>query len=235
MKVFPVVILAGGLGTRLGDISKKVPKSMVLLDKKPFLHYQLKYLNLQGVKRVIICLGYLGKQIEDFFGNGAKYNLEIIYSPEGDQKLGTGGALLNAKNLLPDYFFLMYGDSFLPISFQDVQSFFLQNSCLALMTVMNNANKWDKSNVVLRQNNLIFYDKFNTDLEMNYIDYGLSLLSKKTLLFYKFNKKFDLSKFYNSLSIDKFLHGYVVKKRFYEIGSIIGLDETRKFLKNYFR
>ena len=72
---------------------------------------------------------------------------------------------------------------FLPISFQDVQSFFfLENSCLALMTVMNNANKWDKSNVVLKQNNLIFYDKFNTDLEMNYIDYGLSLLSKKTLL-----------------------------------------------------
>ena len=105
MKVFPVVILAGGLGTRLGDISKKVPKSMVLLDKKPFLHYQLKYLNLQGVKRVIICSGYLGKQIEEFFGNGAKYNLEIIYSPEGDQKLGTGGALLNAKNLLPDCFF----------------------------------------------------------------------------------------------------------------------------------
>ena len=66
MKVFPVVILAGGLGTRLGDISKKVPKSMVLLDKKPFLHYQLKYLNLQGVKRVIICSGYLGEQIEEF-------------------------------------------------------------------------------------------------------------------------------------------------------------------------
>ena len=125
----------------------------------------------------------------------------------------------------------MYGDSFLPINFQDVQSFFLQNSCLALMTVMNNANKWDKSNVVLKQNNLIFYDKFNTDLEMNFIDYGLSLLSKKVLFFYKFNKKFDLSKFYNSLSIDKFLHGYIVKKRFYEIGSIIGLDETRKFLK----
>ena len=57
------------------------------------------------------------------------------------------------------------------------------------MTVMNNANKWDKSNVVLKQKNLIFYDKFNTDLEMNYIDYGLSLLSKKALLFYKFNKK----------------------------------------------
>ena len=84
----------------------------------------------------------------------------------------------------------MYGDSFLPISFQDVQSFFGK---FLPQTVMNNANKWDKSNVVLRQNNLIFYDKFNTDLEMNYIDYGLSLLRKyffinliKNLIFQNF-------------------------------------------------
>ena len=85
MKVFPVVILAGGLGTRLGDISKKTPKSMILIDKKPFLHYQLKYLKLQGVKRVIICTGHLGNQIEEFFESGSKYNLEIIYSSEGNQ------------------------------------------------------------------------------------------------------------------------------------------------------
>ena len=214
MKVFPVVILAGGLGTRLGDISKKVPKSMVLLDKKPFLHYQLKYLNLQGVKRVIICSGYLGEQIEEFFGNGAKYNLEIIYSPEGDQKLGTGGALLNAKNLLPDYFFLMYGDSFLPINFQDVQSFFLQNSCLALMTVMNNANKWDKSNVVLKQNNLIFYDKFNTDLEMNFIDYGLSLLSKKVLFFINLIKNLIFQNFIILCQLTNFYMDILLKRDF---------------------
>ena len=214
MKVFPVVILAGGLGTRLGDISKKVPKSMVLLDKKPFLHYQLKYLNLQGVKRVIICSGYLGEQIEEFFGNGAKYNLEIIYSTEGDQKLGTGGALLNAKNLLPDYFFLMYGDSFLPINFQDVQSFFLENSCLALMTVMNNANKWDKSNVVLRQNNLIFYDKFNTDLEMNYIDYGLSLLSKKAFFFINLIKNLIFQNFIILCQLTNFYMDILLKRDF---------------------
>ena len=139
--MYPVVILAGGLATRLRPLTESVPKALIEVANTPFISWQLKYLHFQGVSSVLICLGYLGSMIEEFIGDGAGYGLDIQYSYEDKQLLGTGGAINQALHLLPEDFFILYGDSFLPINFNDVQKCYIDRKRMGLMTVLKNQNQ----------------------------------------------------------------------------------------------
>jgi NDP-sugar pyrophosphorylase family protein len=97
--ICPVVILAGGIGSRLGKLTKKRPKALVKINGKPFIYYQLKLLRKKGIKEVVLCIGYLGAQIKKYVGNGKKFNLNVTYSYE-KKLLGTGGAIMNAFPLI---------------------------------------------------------------------------------------------------------------------------------------
>ena len=109
--MIPVAILAGGLATRLGDVTKTIPKALLDIAGKPFIAYQLELLRAAGVTKVVMCIAHLADQIEAVLGDGHAYGLEIAYSH--DKLLGTGGALRNALPLLGDEFLVMYGDSYL--------------------------------------------------------------------------------------------------------------------------
>src|SRR4051812_33410009 len=119
MNPLQAVILAGGLGTRLGTITKETPKPLVNIKGKPFLEWQLQFLADQGVKKFLLLTGYKGEMIENYFGNGKKWGFNISYSQEA-LPLGTGGALLQAVPKLADRFLLLFGDSFLPVSSVDL-------------------------------------------------------------------------------------------------------------------
>ena len=101
-----VVILAGGLGIRLRLLTQSLPKPMVLIKGKPFLEYQLEMLKKNGFEDFILCTGYLGEKIEEYFDNGEKMGIHIKYSKE-NTPLGTGGALKNAQKLLENEFVLI--------------------------------------------------------------------------------------------------------------------------------
>ncbi len=103
--MLPVAILAGGLATRLRPITEKIPKSLVPVAGKPFICHQLNYLREQGLKKVILCIGYLGEMIQEVVGNGENFGLSVNYSLDGSVLLGTGGALKQALPLLVDEFF----------------------------------------------------------------------------------------------------------------------------------
>ena len=135
-----VVILAGGLATRLGNLTRNQPKSMVKVWGKPFLEYQLEVLRRGGIEDIILCIGHMGEQIERHFGNGSKYGVNIEYSTE-DKLLGTAGALKKAEALLNGRFFTMYGDSYLFLDFSLVMSYFESRNKLALMTVYKNYDR----------------------------------------------------------------------------------------------
>jgi len=113
-----VVILAGGKGTRLRPITYQVPKPMVPIHGKPFLQYQLELIKSLGINEVLLLVGYLGKQIEEYFGGGPKFGLNIEYSYENNP-LGTGGALKNAEEKLAEKFLLLNGDTFLPMDYEN--------------------------------------------------------------------------------------------------------------------
>jgi NDP-sugar pyrophosphorylase family protein len=222
----PVAILAGGLATRLRPVTEKIPKSLVDIGGKPFLIRQLEYLKCQGITRVVLCLGYLGDQVEKVVGKGSDFALEVSYSYDGPNLLGTGGALRQALPLLGEQFFVFYGDSYLPIDFQAVEQSFLLSSKPALMTVLKNNGQWDKSNVLFRDSNIVEYNKQTPKSEMIHIDYGLGVLTNSVLENSPINKPFDLADIYHELSGQGLLAGYEVFDRFYEIGSHKGLQET---------
>jgi NDP-sugar pyrophosphorylase family protein len=227
--MLPVAILAGGLATRLRPITETIPKALVDVAGEPFIFHQLKYLHQQGVRQVILCIGYLGEMIQAQVGDGARFGLQVKYSLDGSKLLGTGGALRQALPLLQNQFFVLYGDSFLPINFSLVEHAFKASGKAALMTVLKNNNLWDKSNVLVRGGELIEYNKETPRPDMAYIDYGLGVLSSTVLNAYPATIAFDLADVYHALSVQGQLAGYEVKERFYEIGSYSGLKETEAY------
>jgi len=232
-----VAILCGGLATRLRPISEKIPKSMIEINGKPFMEYQLTLLKRSGLTNVVLCVGYLGEKIEQYFGDGSKFEVNIQYSYDGDRLLGTGGALKKALSKLSDIFLVMYGDSYLDLDYGPIINFFEkeynkgEKKPLGLMTVYRNNNQYDRSNIVFKDGKIILYDKNANRDDMNYIDWGLSILTKEVFKFFKDKEKFSLEEIFKYLIKEDSLLSYEVYKRFYEIGSLNGLKEIEEVLK----
>src|SRR5258708_14799005 len=110
----PVAILAGGLATRLRPITEKSTKSLVAVVGKPYLAHQLELLRSRGIRRAVLCIGYLGEMIQRDFGDEA-FGVKLDYSFDGEKLLGTGGAIKRALPKLGEEFFVLYGDSYLPM------------------------------------------------------------------------------------------------------------------------
>lgn len=230
MNMFPVAILAGGLATRLQPLTKTIPKSLVLIHGKPFIHYQLQLLQQHGIDRVVICAGFLGEQIEDYVGNGTAYQMDVQYAYDGATLLGTGGALKKALPLLGEHFFVLYGDSFLVCDYSAVQAAFIAHKQPALMTVFRNQGQWDSSNIEFAHGRILAYDKVHRSSRMQFIDYGLGILSAQNFECVPDNIPFDLAALYQILLKDAKLSAYEVKQRFYEIGSFAGIKELEYYL-----
>jgi NDP-sugar pyrophosphorylase family protein len=227
--MLPVAILAGGLATRLRPITATIPKALVDVAGQPFICRQFDYLHGQGVRRVVLCIGYMGEMIEAVVGNGSQFGVDVSYSPDGPVLLGTGGAIKKALPMLGDQFFVLYGDSFLPVDFGAVEQAYLGSGLDALMTVLKNGDQWDKSNVLFSNGKLLEYNKRAPRPDMTYIDYGLGVVSARVLDAYPAALPFDLADVYQALSMQGQLAGFEVHERFYEIGSHRGLKETEAY------
>jgi N-acetyl-alpha-D-muramate 1-phosphate uridylyltransferase len=227
---FPVAILAGGLATRLRPLTDRIPKSLVSISGRPFIFHQLDLLLSQGVERVVLCVGHLGEQIEAVVGKGRCSGLTIQYSFDGDQPLGTGGALKQALPLLGDDFFVLYGDSYLPCSLEKIQLAYQTARRPALMTVVRNDSGSHKNNVCIRNGELLAYDKQSHGRDMSHIDYGMSVFSKDAIARHGEARVFDLADVCSQLCRNRQLAAFEVHQRFYEIGSLQGIQETELFL-----
>ncbi|WP_145573405.1 nucleotidyltransferase family protein [Yersinia alsatica] len=227
--MFSIAILAGGLATRLRPITETIPKALVDVAGVPFICRQLNYLRDQGIEQVVLCIGYLGEMIETLVGNGEQFGLKVSYSSDGTTLLGTGGALRKALPLLGEHFFVLYGDSFLPVDFSAAQRAYIHSGQQGLMTVLKNSDRWDKSNVLSIDGQLVEYNKRAPRADMTHIDYGLGVLSAGVLSHYPLDHFFDLADVYHTLSVTGQLAGLEVQERFYEIGSHSGLKEAEEF------
>ena len=226
-------ILAGGLATRLGELSKKTPKSLIEVAGKPFIEHQLALLKREGFLEIVICTGYLSEQIERYVEKGERFGLRISYSHDGNKSLGTGGALRKALPLLGSHFFVIYGDAYLDISFGPVYSRFLESGKKGLMTVFKNSDRWDTSNILFQHGVIEKYDKRNRTPEMKHIDFGLSVLSSSAFIECPRDETFDLSFLYQSMIHQRDMEGFEVFHRFYEIGTQVGLSETEEYLQSH--
>jgi len=229
---WPVAILAGGLAKRLRPVTETIPKALVTIAGAPFIAHQLRLLHSAGLRRIIICAGYLGEMIEAEIGGGGSFDLRIDYSFDGARLLGTGGALKRALPLLGPQFFVLYGDSYLPIDYRKAALAFVTGGKAGLMTVYRNEDRWDRSNVQFEAREILRYDKTKRTPEMHHIDYGLGILRAESLGFWPDNEPFDLADVYRHLLSENQLSGYEVTERFYEIGSPEGVAELDAFLRH---
>lgn len=226
----PIVILAGGLATRLRPITEQIPKVLVEVAGQPFAAHQLALLRRHGFERVVLCVGHLGEQVQAVLGDGQRWNMQITYVFDGPQLLGTGGAIRRALPVLDDAFFVLYGDSYLECDYQAVEAAFLASEALGLMTVLQNANRWDRSNVIYQDGRIVHYNKHEPTPAMQHIDYGLSVFKRAVFVDYAADQALDLAVIQRNLVQQGQMIGFEVAQRFYEIGSHVGLQELRHYL-----
>lgn len=227
-----IVILNGGLGTRVASVSKGMPKCLIKFASKSFLFLQLELIKKKGIKNVVICCGYKSNLIikELKKKNIKKLGLNILISVE-NRKLGTGGAIINAYKYLHNNFYIIYGDSWLNINYKKVEKKFISSKKKSVMTVIKSSLiKNHKPNIFLKNNELISYEKNSNNNNYKYIDYGLIVLKKDVLQYFFKNKRFDLNVIIKFLIKHKDIAVYKVKKKFYHIGSLQGIREIKKII-----
>jgi D-sedoheptulose 7-phosphate isomerase len=229
----PVAILAGGLATRLRGVAGDVPKSLVEVAGQPFAVHQIDMLVRHGLTDIVFCVGHRGEEIAAALGDGRRWGARLRYSFDGPALLGTGGALRHALPMLGDAFLVLYGDSYLDCDYQAIARAFCDSGREGLMTVYRNEGRWDASNVQYAAGRIVRYDKARGDPAMRHIDYGLGALRASAFeIDHPPDQPLDLAALYQSLLERGQLAGYEVAVRFFEIGGLTGLEETRRHLED---
>jgi NDP-sugar pyrophosphorylase family protein len=225
------VILAGGKGTRLRPLTYEKPKVMLEVNKKPFLWYTLQLLKKRGIYRILILAGYLGEQIEGYFGKGDGIGLNISYSYDRNL-LGTGGALKKAQKLLSKAFCLINGDTYFDFNYRAMMQNFHDLNCKGLICVYTNRNKDMKPNVLLADNGLIVkYDK-NNPQGLNGVDAGVGIFKKDILQIIPKGRNISLEMdIYKKLIAEKQLCGYPLHRKFLDMGMFKNLDSAKRLLR----
>jgi NDP-sugar pyrophosphorylase family protein len=229
-----VLVLAGGLGTRLWPRTAAIPKALVPVVGRPFAEHQVELLAAHGVDDIVFAVAHQGDLIRRALGDGRRWGVRIRYSNEGTDLRGTGGAvrLFAASALADEAFAVLYGDSYLPIDYADVWEAYGRCSLPALMTVLENRDRWDTSNAAFGPDGRLRYRKgAGGPRGMTYIDYGLSVLARDLVLErVPPDGPHDLADLFTDLGERGELAGHEVTERFYEIGSDDGLADLEELL-----
>jgi NDP-sugar pyrophosphorylase family protein len=216
----------------LRPTTETIPKALIEINGEPFLAHQLRLLNRSGIDRVVLCVGYLGEQIQQYAGTGSRFGVHVEYSYDGPWLLGTAGAVRQALTILGDSFFVLYGDSYLPCNYRAVEQTFVDSGKLGLMTVFHNEGKWDTSNVEFSDGRLLAYDKGSRTPQMRHIDYGLGVFRRAAFAALPGCRPYDLATLYGDLLAKDELAAREIRERFYETGSFAGIRELEEFLRN---
>lgn len=190
------VIMAGGRGTRIASLNAEVPKSMIRIDGKPILEYQMECLKKHNLTDIILVIGHLGNIIEEYFGNGGQYGVHITYIRE-DVPLGTAGALYYLKDIIMDDFLLINGDIIFDVDFSLFLAAHRRNHSLATIFTHPNSHPYDSGIIVADKDR--FVTKWMTKEEerkwyKNRVNAGMHILSPKHLKRFEIPEKKDLDR-----------------------------------------
>lgn len=191
------VIMAGGKGTRLQSVSRDIPKSMMLICKKPILEYQIESLKKSGIYDITIVVGYLGKLIKDYFNDGSKWNVHITYITE-TTPLGTAGALYYLKGTITDDFVLLFGDLILDVDWTRFMRFHKEKNSYITLFGHPNSHPYDSDVIVVdKENRVLCIDSKNNERDYyyhNFVNAGIYCVRPSVLDLIKQPKKIDFEK-----------------------------------------
>lgn len=222
----PVVVLAGGLGTRVRSLTgDRRPKALLDVAGRPFIDWKLEELEGNGVEEVVLLVGHGGSMLADHVGDGSRFGMRArcVHEPS---LLGTGGAVRSALDALPDAFWVTYGDSLLFAPIRDIERRFLGDRAGGLMTVLRNEDRWQPSNVTVEEGVVVAYEKPPSPGRHRYIDYGLLLFRRAAFEPWSAGERFDLDVVLQRLIAGRDLLAHEVQERFYDIGTPEAHAET---------
>jgi MurNAc alpha-1-phosphate uridylyltransferase len=227
------LILAGGLGTRMKTVTGERPKALLHIGDKTFIHWQLSWLKLLGVTKVILALGHGGEMITEHLEGEIKTSAfpKLEYQFDGEKLLGTGGAIKKAQSHLDKDFIVTYGDSFTFINLNDFKKSHEKSKQPLTLSIFKNEDQGDKSNVVFENGLLKKYSKKDLTHEMKYIDYGLSYINKDYFLKNTPDGTFDLADFISKTCETRSANAYVTKFIFQQVGSVEGYENFKRILE----
>jgi NDP-sugar pyrophosphorylase family protein len=229
--MYPVAVLAGGLGLRLRELTGAIlPKAMLPVLGRPFVDWKLEGLAASGVTEVVLLVGHSGDRIRDHVGSGKQFGLDVRYVEDGPTLRGTGGALLHALPLFSSCFWVTYGDTLLQFDVRAAESAFEHSGSRALMTVLHNRGELQPSNVVVDAGYVVQYGKSPTPLGAEHIDYGMLLFQQSAWACRTADEVFDLADVLAPLIAARGVVAFDVTSRFHDIGTPEAVRETEAFL-----
>lgn len=227
------LILAGGLGTRLGAITQEVPKPMVSVGDKPFLEHLMVHLSRQGIADFVLCIGYLAEKIQNHFKDGSAFGWNVQYTVE-KELLGTGGAIQKASSLLQENFLVISGDNYLELDYPNFMQTFLSSRKTGMLSVWTNNPPLFRSNVELElPSGKIKSYHFSDTTRKNFVDVGVKAFSRNLFKYFPNQEKFSLElDVLPKIASDGELMGYPVRNPPLDVGTLEGLETVRKTLVN---
>lgn len=229
--MLPLAILAGGYASRLGSLTKDFPKCLIEIRGRLFVDWQLELLIKSGYSDFVFCVSYKSHLVQEYLGDGSDRGINIQYSLDGETQLGTGGAIQKALPQLGKVFGVIYGDSYLPMNYSAAERLFLNSKFIALMTVYKNQDQFGANNVEFLDGKIIDYQKGSNNKNMHHIDYGITYFREEAFQPWTDQSSFDLATVCHQLAKEEQLDGFEVFERFYEIGSVKGIEEFSQHLR----
>lgn len=230
-----VVILAGGLGTRMLPRTERVPKVLLPVAGRPFAVWLLARLASCGFEEVVLAIGHLGAEVRRNLGDGSAMGMSLTYVEDGDRLLGTAGALRKALPYLAETFVVTYGDSYLPFDYAaPLADLRAHPDAMGTMAVFRNDDRLDRSNTEVSGDRVIRYEKRPRDAArdpaLDHIDYGATALRREVIAALPEGEPHDLSALQRDLAKRGLLRAYRAEHRFYEIGSPEGIADLEAAL-----
>jgi len=218
------LILAGGFGTRVQAIAGERPKALLPIAGTPFIDLQLQLLWALGVREVILALGHRSEEIESHLDGHPLQRCfpKLKYCDDGGTPQGTGGAIVRASALLKPNFLVTYGDTLLRLPIHKMMEEHKNGPCPVTLSVYKNKNLADRSNAKL-VNDRVVYQKNHPAPDMNYIDYGMMVLTRDHFLSHASKKRpFDLADYLEACSLEGEIQPFEAHYPFLEMGSPSG-------------
>lgn len=226
-----VVLLCGGLGTRLRSITNEFPKVMVEVEGEPFLNFVIRHLKTQGVERIILCTGYQALVVENYYRKN-DFEIVIDYSRE-ETPLGTGGAIKNAQDIIDsEEFFVLNGDCFCPVELKAMLKFHSQKKALATIAAHKIGIADEFGTIELKEDKRIasFKEKMKGAVNQ-YANAGVYCFNKEVFNLFPDKDKFSLEEDVFPHIIKGRVYAFLTDKEFLDIGTPDRLQKALKLLK----
>jgi len=227
------LILCGGLGTRLRSEIGQTQKVMALVGGRPFLDFNVEFLKSQGVREIVLCVGFQANQVENFFNVEKAHELgeRIVISREEDP-LGTGGAIQNAKEFIKSNpFFVLNGDSFCRVDLKAVLDFHQKKKALATVVLSKVTETTDYGRVTIEQKGQILNFKEKEKHGEGYVNAGIYCLDKKIFQLMPKEAKFSIERDCFPKWIGECFFGFPINQEFYDIGTPERYGKIKEELK----